>query len=291
MQKQGLTFVELVVVVGILLIILGISIPALRIFERGKSVEHTAESIIAVLQEAQQNSITRKNESTWGVSFDTASNPQQYILFEGSSFASRNQNSDKIHSLPSSLEFSSLNMTNNETVFAKLTGFPQQTGDVGVAEKGSTEETLVFVQANGDIGATNPGTPSDASREKDARHVHLDYARIIDTQNETLKLTFPNGGSPVETNIIMKNYIVNSQFFWEGTVQVAGQNQELKLQTHILNDLDNDTQFSLHRDASKNTKGFSVTLSGDTTGNVITYSDSGQVTNGTSLYVSPAQSQ
>lgn len=291
MQKQGFTFIELVVVVGVLLIILGISIPALRIFERGKSVEHTAESIIAVLQEAQQNSITRKNESTWGVSFNAAANPNQYVLFEGSSFASRNQSSDKIYTLSSSLEFSSLNMTNNETVFAKLTGFPQLVGDVGVREKGDTEETLVFVQANGVVGVTNPGTPSDASRLKDARHVHIDYARIIDTQNETLTLTFPNGGSPVETNIIMKNYIVNSQFFWEGVVLVGGQNQELKLQTHILNDPANDTQFSLHRDASKNTKGFSVILSGDTTGNLATVDDSGQITNGTSLYVSPASAQ
>lgn len=286
MRKTGFTFIEIVVVVGILALLLLTSLIAFRPFEREKNLEGAVQELISVLEEAQSSTLASENESSWGVSFDVSAVPHTYTLFQGSSFETRDPSFDKMHALPASIEFSTLNLVNSEIVFAKLTGFPLGAGDAGLRQKGETQETRVFAAANGDIETISPGTPSDASRVKDTRHAHLNYTRVINTGSETLTLTFPNQGSPVTQNIIIANNLVGGQLFWEGTVSPGGQDQKLKVQTHFLNDAIQNTVFSLHRDKRVNTKGFSMTLSGDTTGDLIQYDDSGQVTNGTSLYVS-----
>jgi hypothetical protein len=108
--------------------------------------------------------------------------------------------------------------------------------------------------------------------------MHIAYAgRAIATGTETLKITFPNSGNPVVQNVPLA---------WEGSVDVGGQAQKLKIHTHFLNDPVNSTLFSMHRDKRFNTKGFYLELSGDSSGNLITYDDQGQTTKGTSIYAS-----
>ncbi|MDP2637011.1 MAG: prepilin-type N-terminal cleavage/methylation domain-containing protein [bacterium] len=281
MRQKGLTFIEILVVIGILGVILLLSLPALRFFEREKNLEGTAEKVLATLEEAKSNTVSSKGESSWGVSFTSAG----YTFFKGSTFETRDPAFDKTETLPSSLEFSTVALEDNEAVFAKLTGFPLNEGSVVLREKASAEELQLYVNANGDITKIAPGTPSDEERIGDARHVHIEYARIIDTESETMTLTFPNSGSPVVKTIILNTYVQGSAFSWEESVAVGGEEQKLKIQTHYLND-GNNTQFSIHRDERVNTKGFSMTLSGDTIGDLIQYSDSGISTAGTSLYVS-----
>ena len=101
-----------------------------------------------------------------------------------------------------------------------------------------------------------------------------------------MTLTFPNSGSPVVKTTILNTYVQGNALSWEESVSVGGETPKLKIQTHYLNDATNNTQFSVHRDSRVNTKGFSLTLSGDTTGDLIQYNDSGVAAAGTSLYVS-----
>ncbi|OHA64118.1 MAG: hypothetical protein A2842_02395 [Candidatus Wildermuthbacteria bacterium RIFCSPHIGHO2_01_FULL_48_25] len=282
MRQKGLTFIEILVVIGILGSILLLSLPALRFFEREKGLEGAAEKVLAVLEEAKTSTVASKGESSWGVSFAI----QSYTLFKGSAFATRDPAFDKTETLSSSLEFSTISLESNEAVFEKLTGFPVSEGSVVLREKASAQELQLYVNANGDITQIAPGTPSDEERIKDARHVHVDYARIIDTESETMTLTFPNSGSPVVKTTILNTYVQGNALSWEESVSVGGETQKLKIQTHYLNDATNNTQFSVHRDSRVNTKGFSLTLSGDTTGDLIQYNDSGVAAAGTSLYVS-----
>ncbi len=286
MKKQGLTFIELLVVMGIFSLLFALGLLALRPFEREKSLEGAAEELIATLEEAQNNTVASENESAWGVSFDISVTPHTYTLFQGGSFESRDPSFDKTHAVPLSIEFSSLNLQDNEVVFARLTGFPVNSGDVGLRQKGETQETRVFIASNGDIETVSSKAPSDASRVKDTRHVHVSYTRVINTGSETITLTFPNQGSPVTKVFAIASNLVAGQLLWEGTVSVGGQDQKLKVQTHFLNDALQNTQFSVHRDKRVNTEGFALTISGDTTGSLVEYDDSGQITNGTSLYVS-----
>ncbi|MDO8577311.1 MAG: prepilin-type N-terminal cleavage/methylation domain-containing protein [Candidatus Wildermuthbacteria bacterium] len=286
MQKQGFTLIELLVVIGILSLLLVLGLLAFRPFEREKVLEGASQELIATLEEAQNNTLASEAKGSWGVSFDISTTPHAYTLFQGSSFASRNTAYDKAHAVPLSIEFSSLNIEDSEVVFSRLTRFPANAGDVGLRQKGETQETRVFIAANGDIETADPGIPSDASRVKDTRHIHLSYTRIINTANETVTLTFSNQGSPITKDIVIAGNLIAGQLFWEGTVSVGGQDQKLKVQTHFLNDAVQDTQFSLKRDKRVNTKGFAMTISGDTTGSLIEYDDSGEIINGTSLYVS-----
>ena len=285
-KQPGFTLMEILVVVGIISLLFGLGLLAFRPFEREKVLEGAVNELVATLEEAQNNTLASENESAWGVSFDISASPHAYTLFQGSSFQSRDPSFDKAHAVPLNIEFSSLNLQNNEIVFARLTGFPVNSGDVGLRQKGETQETRVFVAANGDIETTTPGTPADTSRVRDTRHIHLSYTRVINTANEVVTLTFPNQGSPVTKNIDIASNLVGAQIFWEGTVSVGGQDQKVKVQTHFLNDAAQNTQFSVHRDKRVNTRGFTMTISGDTTGNLVEYDDSGQITNGNSLYVS-----
>ena len=78
--------------------------------------------------------------------------------------------------------------------------------------------------------------------------------------------------------------MVSSQFYWEGEVNVNGQNQKIKIHTHRLNDP--DTLFSVHRDMRFNDKALKISISGDPSGNLIEYSADGLTTTESSVFVS-----
>lgn len=128
-------------------------------------------------------------------------------------------------------------------------------------------------------------SPSDESRIKDSRHVHFDYSRPIPlVPTEIITLIFSNPPNPdVSQDIIIADNLIDGQVFWEEEISVGGEMQNIKIQTHRLNNP--DTQFSLRRDKRYNTKAVRVIISGDTSGDLIQYQPNGQTAKGNSIYV------
>jgi len=291
MQKRGFIFIELVVVIGILVMLAAIAIPAFRFFQKESDLNNSADQIINALRLAQNKTLASEGDSQWGLYFSATTSPHQYTLFQGANYASRQASLDEIHKLPKGVEIYEINLESGgfETVFERVSGITQQFGTIALRLKTDNAKTAtVYIENSGQAGLTVPLSPSDENRIKDSRHVHFDYTRIIETSTESLILTFEGG---VVENIVITDNLKDGQISWEGIVDVGGDNQQIKIHTHTLNDFEEGTQFCIHRDRRYNNKALMVEISNDPTGFLIDYSADGLTTIKTSIYASEANWQ
>lgn len=294
-KLKGLTLIELLVTVGILIILAAIAIPNLRFFQKESDLNNVAEEIINTLRLAQNKTLASEGASQYGVHFDATSTPNQYILFKGTDYASRATSSDEIYKLPKTVEISEIDLWGGtEVVFERVTGYTSTTdqfGKISLELKNDPSKTkTIYIESSSQVGLTSPSTLSDENRIKDSRHIHLDYSRQIVTSTESLTLTFD---TVLTKEIPFADYLKNGHFFWEDGVDVEGEIQKLKIHTHRLNNP--DTQFSIHRDQRYNNKALTIDIDDTPTdsdpGTLITYTAQGETATGTSIYVSNLQWQ
>ena len=291
MEKEpGLTLIELLVVISILLIIIVITVQSFRYFQGEGVLSDSTEKIINILRLAQSRTLASEGASQYGVYFDNATDPHQFTLFKGVHYSDpRDVSRDEVHKIPNSVEIYEINLAGGrkEVVFNRLTGETANSGTVSLRLKSDNSKTrIVGIKSSGKITLGAESVPTDAGRLKDSRHVHIVYNNFIDTTTEILTLTFTYG-SPTVTqtqNIPIISNMVSGQFYWEGEVNVNGQNQKIKIHTHCLNNP--DTLFSVHRDMRFNDKALEISISGDPSGNLIEYSADGLTTTKSSVFVS-----
>ncbi len=287
-KGKSFTLVEVLTIVGILIVLTAISIPAFRFFQKESDLNNSIEEIINTLRLAQNKTLASEEASQWGVYFDIYADPHQYTLFKGVNYLSRNPSFDKIHKLPKTVEIYEINLVGgNEVVFGKVTGIATPSGSISLRLKTDLTKTkTVYIENSGRVSETLPVVPSDASRIKDSRHIHFNYSRFIDTAGETLTLMF-NGS--IRKDILISGNLEDGQISWEGEVDVDGEVQKIKIHTHKLNSP--DSQFCIHRNRRYNNKILEVTLSGDSSGYLIHYSADGLTTDKGSIYSSDPEWQ
>ncbi|MDO8265099.1 MAG: prepilin-type N-terminal cleavage/methylation domain-containing protein [Candidatus Parcubacteria bacterium] len=295
---KGFSLIELIIVVAILLILAGIGVAGFRVFEKISDLGNDTEEIISVLRMAQNKTLSSESASQWGVYFNASSSPNKYILFKGASYADRDPASDESHDILGRVEIESININggSSEIVFNRLSGAANLNGNIVLRLKDDlTKIKTVYIESSGQISLTAPSLASDSSRIKDSRHAHFKYGRIIDTATEKIVLTFNYDASPTTQEIIIANNLKGSQIYWEGAVSVEGQSEQIKIQTHFLNDPTNGTQFSITRDRRYNVKSLSVDINGESSdpdpGTLITYTADGTAALGISVFVSEMQLQ
>jgi len=281
LQKKGFSLIEILVVLGILAILGLISVSFFVFLQKESRLSNVSEEIISVLKVAQSKTLSSQEDSQYGVYFNTAVSPHQYILFKGSSYPSRDTAFDEIHLVPDITEFFQINTGgNNEIVFDRLTGSTENSGNISLRLAEDVSQTkIIYITNSGAIGYEAAVIPSD-TRSKDSRHTNFNYNRAIAIDTENIVLTFDN--SVIKEIPIIQN-LSGSQFYWEGSVNVNGSDQVIKIHSHRLNDP--DTQFCVHRDLRFNNKALEVTISGDETGSLAEYSANGLITNYYSIYV------
>ena len=281
-SHAGFTLVEVLVIVGILIVLIALSVPAFRFFQKESDLGNSAEEIINTLRLAQNKTLASEGGSQWGIYFENTTTPHQYILFKGSSYALRDISFDEIHKLPKSVEIYQINLAGGkEVIFNRITGETSQAGNLGLRLISDTSKTkTIYIENSGQVGLSGPTAPSDTARVKDSRHIHFDYGRVISTSAEGLTLNFEGG---VSKTIVISENLKDGQIYWEGEVDVSGQIQKIKVHTHRLNNP--DTQFCIHRDRRYNNKSLIITISGDGSGSLISYTADGQESRGTSIFL------
>jgi len=286
----GFTLIEILVVVGIMFLFLGMSVLQLRSFQQGSHLENTAREVASALRLAQNRTLASQDSSQYGVYFDTTTTPHQYTLFQGSSYIARITAKDEITLVNKEIEISGIVLEGtSEVVFLRLSGQASVEGSVTFRQVSDpTETATITVLSSGVIEEGTAALPSDVSRVKDSRHVHVSYqGREINTFTEGVRLVFFD----TTFSFAIASNMSGGQIFWEGDVASQGETQHLKIHTHLLNDVVQGTQFSLHRDRSKNTKSVTIELSGDVSGNLISYDAGGTTTQGTSIYAATPEIQ
>ena len=292
---KSFTLIEILTVVGILLVLTAIAVPAYHYFQAESELSNTTEEVITILRLAQNKTLASEGASQWGVFFNNSASPHQFVLFKGANYLSRDPAFDEAHRLPTSVEIYEINLGGgNEIIFKRLIGETAQTGNIVLRLKTDSKTKTVYIEQSGKVGLVFPVIPSDQNRVKDSRHLHFYYNRLIDTNIEKITLTF-EGGATEEIQISAN--LKEGQIFWEGEVGEAGATQKLKIHTHRLNDpitwrgaTISYTQFSIHRDRRYNNKTLIITISGDTSGSLVGYSADGLTTTSASIYITPSVS-
>lgn len=285
---KGFVFIELLVVVFIIALLASGILAGFRFFQNKMGLEEAGEQIINILRLAQNKTLASEGKLSYGVHFENS----RFILFAGSSYQ-EGLSSNKQYNLSGSLEIASTSLAGGGTnvIFNRLTGRTEQFGSINLRIKSDPlREKIIYISSTGQISSLVQAAPLE-TRIEDSRHVHLSYGRAIDTNAEKIILSFSNPpNSPVIQEIIIKdNLDANGQFNWVGAITVGGNNQQIEIRTHQLNNP--TTIFSITRDRRYNDKALSFSISGEIGYNLVDYTAAGLVAIGSSLWASGLEEQ
>jgi len=156
-RPDGFTTVELLIIVVIIIILTGISATTFRFFGAQSALNNSTEEIINTLKIAQSKTLASEGASQWGVYFSASTDPNQYTLFKGSSYAARTTSSDESHELPKTVEIYEIDLwSGNEVVFERITGFASSTavsGKISLRLKNDASSTrIIYINHSGQVG-------------------------------------------------------------------------------------------------------------------------------------------
>ena len=135
-KRFGFTAIELLLVLGILTITSGLSIPMYRQYLIRSDLEISRQNITQGLQRARFLSQVAMNDSAWG--FATFGLPDRGILFMGDNFAERNQAYDEDYAIPDTIEVTGL----TEVSFKKIQGTPSAMGTITLIALNGEQRTI-----------------------------------------------------------------------------------------------------------------------------------------------------
>lgn len=123
--------IEVLLTMALVAIIALLSSPFYGSFIFSQEVSVVRDELQGSFAKAQLYSMTGKNNSAWGV----AVNGRNIILFQGTSFVSRDQSFDEMFSIHQSVIVSGV----SEVVFAQTTGRPDNQPTIAIAGNSATE--------------------------------------------------------------------------------------------------------------------------------------------------------
>lgn len=152
---RGFTLVEVLIVMFIFGTIIGMPMIFLYGIGRSDQLTATTREVVAVLNEAQTNSISGKSvdgaqPSSYGIYFQ----PTYYVLFAGSTYNGADPNNQRTD-LPSGVTFSQIQVPASQIVFDKVSGqvisFDPSQNFVVLKESNSGETKQITVSKVGSI--------------------------------------------------------------------------------------------------------------------------------------------
>ncbi len=136
-MKNGFTLVELLIVIGIIVILAAATIPIYGNLQISSQLNDNNLLIIQALRSAKERSVVGYNNSSHGVKFFS----NQFVLYQGSSYAARNSSYDSVTELAPVL-FLSTTLNNDEINFSKGLGVPDNVGTTTLAHSSGGERTV-----------------------------------------------------------------------------------------------------------------------------------------------------
>lgn len=148
-RTSGLSLVELIIVISITVAIGIVAVPIYgTVFVSSQITDHSS-SIVQTLRVAQQNSLAGFNDSSYGVFFNIdVSGVDEYILYQGNSYAIRDTEYDRVIVLDDALSISTT-LSGDEVTFSKILGVPNSTGTITLIHSVDGVRTISI----NDIGA------------------------------------------------------------------------------------------------------------------------------------------
>jgi len=137
--------IELLIVIGITMLLAGVSSVVYGNLQTSTQLNETASQVAQNLRLVKEQSISGFNNTAHGIKFETS----RYTLYQGDSYATRDSSYDRIYSFASALNVSTT-LINNEINFSKGVGVFNATGTVIIDHlAGGTK--IIFIDDNGMI--------------------------------------------------------------------------------------------------------------------------------------------
>ena len=118
----GFTLVEILLVIGMLAFLVTIITPITLDFYKSQQLDTHTRQIIQMLRRAQLSAMSVEEDCSFGVYLTN----DNYTLFRGSSYMTRETQYDEVFDLPPIINISGL----SEAVFSKLDGLSSATGQI-----------------------------------------------------------------------------------------------------------------------------------------------------------------
>jgi prepilin-type N-terminal cleavage/methylation domain-containing protein len=140
---RGFTLLEVMIVVAILAVVMGATVSSGFNFYTNQSLNGERDGLVSLLRHARGRAMNNTNQSSHGVYVSTSTN--QYILFQGASYASRATDYDLPFPKSPSITFTGP----AEILFAALTGTSSASGTITLS--GNAGSVSVFVNGEGRV--------------------------------------------------------------------------------------------------------------------------------------------
>ena len=146
-KNNGLTLIEIIVAVGILVFISTIGLNAFSSFKKASDLSSGSDTVMTYLIQARSKTLSAENGAQYGVHFES----EKIVFFQGGSYIeSDSQNQEII--LPTTVEISSIILSGggSDVLFKKLNGETDNDGTIILRLKlNQTREKTVSIKKTG----------------------------------------------------------------------------------------------------------------------------------------------
>lgn len=145
MHKKGFTLAELMIVIGIMVVLAGLSAFVFVDFSNYQSLDNDSYSALSYVQKARSLASNSYNFSEYGVKVSSTS----LSVFQGKTYSVAS--TTLIFNLSSKVVISSINLSNGSTefYFNKITGKPNATGTITFKLNSSTTTKSIIINSTG----------------------------------------------------------------------------------------------------------------------------------------------
>ena len=140
-KNNGLTLLELVIIVSILLLLIFVITGAFLGFRDTQALNSNVEQVVSILDEARFNTLSSQKSLQYGVRFEI----NKIVLFEGDTYSASDPN-NKEFLLSSAIEISNIFLAGgvSDVVFQKLTGETNQYGTIIMRSKKNNSNSKII---------------------------------------------------------------------------------------------------------------------------------------------------
>ncbi|MBI2052832.1 MAG: hypothetical protein HYT34_01140 [Candidatus Ryanbacteria bacterium] len=143
MYKRGITLIEILLGVGIILLLLAAATPIYGNLFVARQLGETTEELVQTLRMARVQSIAGLGNNAFGVYFNVNPGPDSYTLYEGASYALRIAANDRTITLDAALSLAST-LPGNDINFSKIFGVPSGTGQLQIKSSSGEIERVTI---------------------------------------------------------------------------------------------------------------------------------------------------
>jgi prepilin-type N-terminal cleavage/methylation domain-containing protein len=150
-RKRGFTLIELLIVISVTLVLAVASAPIYGNLQVSSQLNDSGDQIIQTLRTAHAYSMGRLNNASHGVYFEiNPSAADRFILYQGTTYATRDSTYDRAATLGSNIVISTT-LSGNETSFSKGIGSPSATGTITVSHEVLQSTRVIEINGHGSI--------------------------------------------------------------------------------------------------------------------------------------------